>query len=159
MGLGSGAVDASIQPMLAQSYDNLLERKKLKKKNLSSQQGLNSFNKSDDETVECDVKLNILSNNENSDVICIENSSDEKIKISEESETIRGEESQSSLEGSKESLEEEEEEDAHNKYTRVFSLGNMAMNIAFIIGKQFNYKKTFFFLFSRNYYIFIVYRY
>jgi len=141
MGIGSGAVDASLQPMLAQAYDNLLEREKLKKQNYSSQQRLNSFDKIEDDTstIENDIKLIVLPTNENeTDITNLKKNNDKKIKIIDEEDTVE-EENSKDREEIKE--EEEEEEDAHNKYTRVFSLGNMAMNIAFIIGNYFSFFK------------------
>jgi len=128
MGLGSGAVDASIQPMLAQNYDNLLKRKKSKKMKSSSQQILNASGSIEDtSTVDNNIELTVYANNE------------ERIRIRDEDATERVEEEEKNSK-TKESIKEkddngeEEEEEAHNKYTRVFSLGNMAMNIAFIIG-------------------------
>jgi len=137
MGVGSGAVDASLQPMFAQAYDNLLEREKLKKMNYSSQQGLNSIDKTEDDTstIENDVKLIVLPSNEKeTDITNSKESNIERIIISDGEDTV--EEEKEGFKNRKENKEEneEEEEDAHNKYTRVFSLGNMAMNIAFIIG-------------------------
>jgi len=123
MGLGSGAVDASIQPMLAQNYDNLLKKKKSKKMKSSSQQILNATNSLDDSsTVDNTIELTVYANNE------------ERIRIRDVTERIEEEDSKIKEESDKGKDEEEEEEEAHNKYTRVFSLGNMAMNIAFIIG-------------------------
>jgi len=164
MGFGSGAIDASLQPMLAQAYDNLLEKKKLKEK-----KSLTSRKDSDTSTIESDIKLIILPNDEKeTDIIDLRNNNNDRIKIrnkndntiegkreekeeGENDDTIKGKgddedkereegegENDETIKGKEENDddegEEEEEEDAHNKYTRVFSLGNMAMNIGFITG-------------------------
>jgi len=144
MGLGSGAVDASIQPMLAQNYDNLLKRKKSKKMKSSSQQILNASGSIEDtSTVDNNIELTVYANNE------------ERIRIRDEdanaTERVEEEEKNSKTKESikeKDDNGEEEEEEAHNKYTRVFSLGNMAMNIAFIIGNNL----------INNYSLFVYYR-
>jgi len=137
MGCGSGAVDASLQPMLAQAYDNLLERNQLKKEKLSKSEVEMTISTDDNQSesttsVEIDgseVKLNILPKEDETTTTtttkdittALNNENDKSNEKKELKEKIIKEE------------EEESEGDAHNKYTRVFSLGNMAMNVGFII--------------------------
>jgi len=127
MGFGSGAIDASLQPMLAQAYDNLLEKKKLEEKSLSLRKD------SDTSTTESDVKLIILPNDEKeTDIIDLKNDIIERKKEGKE----EGENDDTIKEKGDDDDDDDEGEDAHNKYTRVFSLGNMAMNIGFITGNN-----------------------
>jgi len=132
MGIGSGAIDSSLQPMLAQAYDNLLERKEK------------------EEALVKDVKMNISNNSiTDSSSYLIEHDNENEVKVTVEpitkdiSEKIIDDDKTKELQDidkkEKEKGEDEEEDDdddeeAHNKYTRVFSLGNMAMNIGFIAG-------------------------
>ena len=121
MGCGSGAIDSSLQPMLAEAYDNLLERKQKEEK----------FVKEIEMDLSDDISENTL-DDENNVKLTIETKED---KILEKSDTKINE--------TKINSEEDTEggnEEAHNKYTRVFSLGNMAMNVGFITGKNNNKK-------------------
>eukprot|EP00833_Pecoramyces_ruminatium_P010681 jgi/Orpsp1_1/1184713/evm.model.c7180000090675.1 len=133
MGIGSGAIDSSLQPMLAQAYDNLLERKEREKALMKEVE----FDISDNTLIERnDVKVVVepttkdISDNHLGEVIKVKEEQDIKEKDVEiEEQDINEKEVEKKSEE-----EEEEEEEAHNKYTRVFSLGNMAMNIGFITG-------------------------
>jgi MFS family permease len=115
MGCGSGAIDSSLQPMLAEAYDNLLERKQKEEK----------FVKEIEMDLSDDISENTL-DDENNVKLTIETKED---KIFEKSDTKINETEINSEEDT-----EGGNEEAHNKYTRVFSLGNMAMNVGFIAG-------------------------
>jgi hypothetical protein len=118
MGCGSGAIDSSLQPMLAEAYDNLLERKKKEEKLVKEVEMDISDDKTETSLDEKNiVKLTI-------DIVDSKEDSAATLEL-EEKETENGQD---------EVTEEEVEEEAHNKYTRVFSLGNMAMNVGFITG-------------------------
>jgi len=155
MGCGSGALDSSLQPMLAQAYDNLLERKKLEEDHNSSKKEINTFYEEDDDGTEVpnnenEVKLNISQTNEKeTDIINLKNKNDKRLIKNlddvDDDNTIErvidvdDDSDHNTIKDGKDSNEEdEEEEEPHNKYTRVFSLGNMGMNIGFITGPMFS---------------------
>ncbi|ORX68861.1 MFS general substrate transporter [Anaeromyces robustus] len=168
MGFGSGAIDGSLQPMLAQAYDNLLERKE-KSKTFSSivemdisdeisedstneYNNYNKNNKNNNKNNNNDISLDIISkelnkNNNNNNNNNIDNNSDNdddnnisvNINNYDSNSKLRSEnESNIQIKEIKNNEDEDEEDDddeeSHNKYTRVFSLGNMAMNVGFIAG-------------------------
>ncbi|ORX48704.1 MFS general substrate transporter [Piromyces finnis] len=135
MGCGSGAIDASLQPMLAQAYDNLLERKQIEKEKNKIKNSDNTIDSLSLNENESSIKLNIDSikndsiTNDSSSIhrdIGDHNTPENNMKINNENNNEN--------ENDNENDNEEESEEAHNKYTRVFSLGNMAMNIGFITG-------------------------
>jgi len=128
MGFGSGAIDSSLQPMLAQAYDNLLERKQIEKEKK------NKINNSED-------TINTLSVNRSDDKINIDIKKDDSL-INDSSSVlhrdignINEQQENDKNNNQNDKYDDEDSEEAHNKYTRVFSLGNMALNIGFITGK------------------------
>jgi len=115
MGCGSGAIDSSLQPMLAEAYDNLLERKQKEEKFVKD--------------IEMDISDDISEN-----TVDDENSVKLTIDIKEDKSLEKSDKKINETENSSEEETERGNEEAHNKYTRVFSLGNMAMNVGFIAG-------------------------
>ncbi|OUM63691.1 hypothetical protein PIROE2DRAFT_9700 [Piromyces sp. E2] len=128
MGCGSCFVDASLQPMLAQAYDNLLEKKQIENEKMiikNSEDTINSLS-TDSNDVNIDIKNSETIIDDSSDLHRDIGNTDEKetnIKINKKENNNQNDKN-----------DEENNEDAHNKYTRVFSLGNMALNIGFIAG-------------------------
>jgi len=149
MGFGSGAIDGSLQPMLAQAYDNLLERREKKKtfssiakmvemdisSDISEDSSNGNNNRYSKNTENSDITLDITSNKLNN--INDNNESNNEInnnsKLKSNETNIQIKEIKNNKDDNDDN-DDDDEEEAHNKYTRVFSLGNMAMNAGFIFG-------------------------